>query len=201
MKLSIIEKKYSKNSGPLTGFTIIELVISIFIITVAVVGIYSAFSLAVILSSDAANRLTAAYLVQEGQEIVRNIRDTNWLKIDAGTETDWLANELDNACSSGCEIDYNSTVAIPWQQADHLNINDNGFYTLSTSGTSPTKFNRKITVSQIESYAVLVKVEVSWDEKSNLLYLKQEAGVCNTKYNCVEAEATLYNWYPSATQP
>jgi len=178
------------------AFTIIELVISIFIITVAVVGIYSAFSLAIILSSDAGNRLTAAYLVQEGQELVRNIRDTNWLN-----NSDWLASELGNACSSECELDYKSTEAIPWIQTDRLNIgNVNGFYTLSTIDASPTKFNRKITINPIDStdYAVLVRVEVSWDEKSNLLYLKQVAGECNTKYNCVEAETTLYNWYPSS---
>src|SRR3989344_4749088 len=142
-----------------TGFTIIELVISIFIITVAVVGVYSAFSLAVILSSDAANRLTAAYLGQEGQEIERNIRK--------------------------------------------LKVNDDGFYVYD--GSFPeTKFKRKITVTELNNnptFAVLVKVEVSWDEKSNLLYLKQSAGECNTKYNCVEAEATLYDWYPSPTLP
>lgn len=177
------------------GFTIIELVISIFIMTVAVIGIHSAFSLAVILSSDASNRLVAAYLVQEGQEIARNIRDTNWLE-----EEDWLASGLGNSCLYDCELDYTSTEAIPWMKADRLNIDDNnGFYTLSTSGSSPTKFNRKIIITPIpgaEDHAVLVRVEVSWEEKSNLLYSKQEAGDCNTKYNCVEAEATLYNWYP-----
>src|SRR3989344_1551734 len=180
-----------------TGFTIIELVISIFIITVAVVGVYSAFSLAVILSSDAANRLTAAYLVQEGQEIVRNIRDTNWLEGE-----DWL--EWLGSCSGGCEGDYSRVSSYGWGTSGRkLKVNDDGFYVYD--GSFPeTKFKRKITVTELNNnptFAVLVKVEVSWDEKSNLLYLKQSAGECNTKYNCVEAEATLYDWYPSPTLP
>jgi prepilin-type N-terminal cleavage/methylation domain-containing protein len=184
------------------AFTIIELVISIFILSVAVVGVYGAFSLAVILSSDASNRLTAAYLVQEGQEIARNIRDTNWLEMNAGTGTSWLDGNLDN-CSSGCEADYINTSMAPWV-GKHLNKNDSGFY-IYDNGFPESKFKRKITIAPVESvdYAVLVKVEVSWDEKANLLYSKQTADSCITGYNCVESEVTLYNWYnyTSAVQP
>jgi prepilin-type N-terminal cleavage/methylation domain-containing protein len=176
------------------GFTIIELVISIFILTVAVVGIYGAFSLAIILSSDASNRLTAAYLVQEGQEIVRNIRDTNWLK-NGAVATNWIDSCLNTTCTGDFEADYTDAYVSPWT-GRHLNINGDGFYVYASSPTK-SKFERKITITQIDSAqdVVLVKVEVSWDEKSNLLYPKQAAGTCNTGYNCVEAEVTLYNWY------
>jgi prepilin-type N-terminal cleavage/methylation domain-containing protein len=51
------------------GFTLIELIISVFILSVAVVGIFNAFSIMIILTSDAADRLTATYLAQEGEEI------------------------------------------------------------------------------------------------------------------------------------
>ena len=64
------------------GFTIIELIISISILSVAIVGIFSAFSIITILTSDSADRLTGTYLAQEGMEIVRNIRDNNWLNMD-----------------------------------------------------------------------------------------------------------------------
>jgi len=68
------------------GFTIIELVISIFILSIAVVGIFTAFWIVTILTSDSADRLTAIYLAQEGMEITRNIRDTNWLNIKSCAE-------------------------------------------------------------------------------------------------------------------
>jgi prepilin-type N-terminal cleavage/methylation domain-containing protein len=87
------------------GFTIIELVISIFILSVAIVGVFSAYSMVTILTSDASDRLTATYLAQEGMEITRNVRDTNWLNIDAGNPAG--ATWLDGlSCLSGCEADY-----------------------------------------------------------------------------------------------
>ena len=64
------------------GFTLIELVISIFLLCFVIIGVYNAFSIIVILTSDTSDRLTATYLAQEGIEIVRNIRDTNWLNMD-----------------------------------------------------------------------------------------------------------------------
>ena len=65
------------------GFTLIELVISIFVMSVGLVGVFGAFSVISILTSDSANRLAGSYLAQEGVEIVRNIRDNNWLNMAA----------------------------------------------------------------------------------------------------------------------
>src|ERR1035437_4630247 len=78
-RLGLSERSESK------GFTIIELVISISILSVAVVGIFNALSVLIILTSDSADRLTGTYLAQEGMEIVRNIRDTNWLDMNKAT--------------------------------------------------------------------------------------------------------------------
>ena len=64
------------------GFTIIELIISIFILSVGLVGVFNALSVVTVLTAGSADRVTATYLAQEGMEIVRNIRDTNWLAMD-----------------------------------------------------------------------------------------------------------------------
>lgn len=71
-------KQHKKNQE---GFTLIELLIAISVFTI---GIMAAFTLA--LSNintvrDNFNRVLSANLSREGLEIVRNIRDTNWLKI------------------------------------------------------------------------------------------------------------------------
>jgi type II secretory pathway pseudopilin PulG len=95
---------------PSKGFTIIELIISIFILSLAVVGIFSAFSMMVILTADAADKLTATYLAQEGMEIVRNVRDTNWLNMDL--------------CDSGKTIPAN--VSCPSSWVDGLTTTENG---------------------------------------------------------------------------
>ena len=98
------------------GFTIIELMISIFILSIAIVGVFGAFSVVVVLTSDASSRLTGSYLAQEGVEIIRNIRDTNWLSTTATAPVNWDDN-LSNCFpvnGNGCEVDYTSTVPVPY---------------------------------------------------------------------------------------
>jgi prepilin-type N-terminal cleavage/methylation domain-containing protein len=188
------------------GFTIIELVITIFILSIAVVGIFNAFSIITILTADSSDRLTATYLAQEGMEIVRNIRDQNWLNIDARDSSATWSDGLE-VCSNGCKTDYkmanNSENPLDvWAsgETDYLKIDSsgNGFYNL-TSGTN-TKFKRKITITHPVDgsgtpidYIMKVVVEVSWNKKATLLNSGWEAGTC--KDNCIKAEETLYNWY------
>lgn len=177
MKSSTITGKCSKDGKLLTGFTIIELVISVFILSAAVVGVFGAFSVVTILASDSSDRLTATYLAQEGTEIVRNIRDTNWLNIDVCTfgslivpdfncPATWvdgltiiegMNSSID--CTTGCEADYKTMgtassplVASP-PNGNYLKVDSsvpegNGFYNYSDDGVQ-TKFKRKIIITPI----------------------------------------------------
>jgi len=184
------------------GFTLIELIIAIFILSFAIVGIFSVFSMTVILTSDASARLTGTFLAQEGMEIVQNIRDTNWLKMDAealagGTViTTWLD---DMFCASGCEADYRDSKLSPWSDGKYLQIdNSTGFYVYNSTGSPETKFKRKIIVAPISGadYAVKVIVEVSWDGKPNILYqTARVAGPCDDTSNCITVEKIFYDWY------
>ncbi len=181
------------------GFTIIELVITIFILSIAVVGVFNAFSIITILTSDSSDRLTATYLAQEGMELVRNIRDQNWLNMDSGTPTN--ATWIDGlTCGTPeCAVNYNSNSVSDYNENNYLYINNEGFYDYVQTGT-PTKFKRKITVTHpidannnpIE-YILKIVVEVSWNKKATLLNLGKVAGTCED--NCIKTEGTLYNWY------
>jgi prepilin-type N-terminal cleavage/methylation domain-containing protein len=212
------------------GFTLIELIISIFIISVALIGIYSAFSIVVILTSDTADRLTAAYLAQEGQEIVRNIRDTNWLTMDTcflatsdplcASWVDGLApaavnNPIDCAiATAGCVADYTSTRMSSYTSGSYLHLDDTNSFYNSTSGATVTKFERKIFITPIidingtvADHIIKVTVQVSWDKKATILSSGVSAGNCITSgsvSNCVTAEEVLYDWYnysPPVTTP
>jgi len=207
-------KKIFKNFEGSAGFTIIELVISIFILSIAVVGIFSAFSIMVILTSDTANQLTATYLAQEGMEIARNIRDINWLNMDvcaanpACTPGSYTWVDGFN-CAAGCEADYTTTgsgshlVKIYPPSGDYLNIDSNGFYSYSTTGTvTPTIFKRKIIITEIPDvdgnpppyHIMKVIVQVSWYKKATILNSAIPADTCSTS-NCITTEETLYDWY------
>lgn len=192
------------------GFTLIELIITIFILSIAVIGVYGAFSLIVILTSEGADKLQAAYLAQEGAEIVRNIRDTNWLKMDAETQAagytsrNWLAGLTDIDCgqtTSGCQADFsNFGNLVPWDDK-FLNLDSNGFYGYADNGIN-TKFKRRIRVFHILDgngnsldYAAKVVVEVSWTQKPSLFNSTgTPAGNCG-QTNCVKVENILYDWY------
>jgi len=181
--LKNIKKYKGKGNG---GFTLIELVISLFILTVAIVGVYSSFSTIVVLTVDASSRLTAAYLAQEGIEIVRNIRDNNWIQ-----GNNWNAGLLN--CEYGCEADYRTgtpSEVIPLRDyptgGNKLKINSDNFYDYDLVDATDTKFKRKITIADQGGNVLKVSVLVTWQEK-------EEEG-CDYGY-CIQAEEYLYDWY------
>jgi len=144
------------------GFTLIEVTVAIVILIVGIIGIYTAFSRMVILTSGISNRLIAAYLAQEGIEIVRNIRDTNWVE----NATSW--NDGLTTCSSGCEADYKTgtqgeETPLRSYTACYLNIDSNNFYGYSAG--NQTKYKRKITIEEINVDTLKVTVWISWEEK------------------------------------
>ena len=62
------------------SFTLIEVVVAMFLLTVGTVGTFSLMQKSIIFTSISSSRLVASYLAQEGIEIIRNIRDTNYLE-------------------------------------------------------------------------------------------------------------------------
>ncbi len=72
------------------GFTLIEVVMVIFIISVGLLATFNVVQNITVYSKLTSSRLTATYLAQEGIELVRNRRDTNWLEGD-----DWATNKGD----------------------------------------------------------------------------------------------------------
>ena len=161
------------------GFTIIELLISLFVLVIGILAAYSVAQLPISYTSVSVNQLTAAYLAQEGIEIVRNIRDTNWLTPD---------NNWDDGLESGdYEADYASTGLVllscspscGYNDLSFLKIDSNGFYNKDT-GTD-TKFKRKITLTPTSDF-LTVSVTVFWKDKG-----KQDPYQFTVQEN-------LYNW-------
>lgn len=74
--LSSFRKKASNQNG----FSLIEVVFSIGIITVGIISLLSLFSYNVRNEANNKNKLIAVYLAEESVEIVRQIRDSNWFE-------------------------------------------------------------------------------------------------------------------------
>jgi len=152
---------------PNNGFTIIEVMVSIMVLAVGIVGIYYIVPKLASISAINTNRFIAAQLAREGLEIIKNLRDSNWLG-----EADWNYGFL--PCASGCEIDYNDSSPAFFQNR-FLRVGTNGFYNYQSG--EATKFKRKITVTP-GTDTLEVEVEVIW------------AG----KYSPYTAKQRLYNW-------
>ncbi len=186
------------------GFTIIEVVITIFLLSIAVLGVYNAFSTIVVLTANISDSFTAGYLAQEGMEIVRNIRDNNWIK----PSPDWRCGLADTGslstpdcknadyCATGCEADYKDDSLVSYSNNALYLDNDTGFYVRNPGSNTQTKFKRKITIEVLHipdepvlDYKVMkVIVEVFWPQKPDILNPTGSTGT-------VSAEEYLYNWY------
>ena len=146
------------------GFTIVELIVTIVILSFGVIGIYGFFHPAISLTSNFTMHSTADYLAQEGLEIVKNIRDNNILQ-----NLNWSQGL--SSCTTGCQLDYKTGTLVETlvnrlqtYTGNPLNKNIDGFYSYDT-GTA-TKFKRKITITRpFTSNQNILKVDVlvMWD--------------------------------------
>ncbi len=151
------------------GFTLIETIIAISLLTVGVAGSFSLMQKVTSFASVSSSQFTASYLAQEGIEIIRNIRDTNYLKKIA-----WDNNIV---AATSYQLDYRSSVFPDATCGTYLRHNGN-FYICSTDTSS--KFRRQIIIEKPALDKMVVSVEVSWSERGAV-------------YKRV-AQTELYNW-------
>jgi len=159
------------------GFTLLEVILAIFVLTIAVSGAFALISQTFVLASLVQSKLIASYLAQEGIEIVKNIRDTNWLT--QRTDPDILWN--DGLDEGDWQIDYKGQRLDYGAYGNFLNIDidSEGFYSYSVGSQTP--FKRKISITKLDDSNIKVVVEVAWQER-------------NRNYH-VKALEKLSNWY------
>jgi len=172
------------------GFTLIEVMSAIAILTMAVGGSYALIQQTLVSASLNQQKLIASYLVQEGIEVVRNVRDSNWLEQRGNAGLSWDDGLTSCQAPNCCEGDY-KTDSLPSQTAltsltncdynnlRYLSFGDNGFY--GYSGTIQSVFKRKINITKIDNTKLEVLVEVDWSERG--------------RTHTVKAQDNLYDWY------
>ena len=149
------------------AFTLMEVVIAVSIISLGLVGILSIVQRSLSLQPIIKNKIIAINLAQEGIEIVRNIRDSNWL-----SGNNWrlgLGEDLEVGLGKlvGC-INYDSTAILAPCSDYSLGVDDEGdFYT--HNGEQETPLKRTMTISYEydadDAVYMSVKSEVIWEEK------------------------------------
>ena len=114
------------------AFTLIESIVAIFLLTVGTVGGFSLLQKTIAFTSITSSQLVAAYLAQEGIEIIRNIRDTNYLEVMPWDD------EL--SAAADYRLDYQSTSFPDLICGEYLKY-DGNFYACSSDDSA--KFQRR----------------------------------------------------------
>jgi Tfp pilus assembly protein PilV len=163
----------------LGGFTLLEVLLAIFILTLGIAGALTMIQKTVEFTSIISSRTVAAYLLQEGIEIVRNIRDTNWLEqyYKDPDSPDILWDE--GIPVGNWEVDYTTQSLIQAYTGNYFNIDAQGFYSYLTG--KPTKFERRINIAKPDSNIIEVFVQVKWRERG--------------RTHSLSGQENLYNWF------
>lgn len=172
--MTILKYKIKKNLGHTSynkGFTLVETIVALVIITVAMGPVFILATSAVNVASRIEHNLIAANLAQEGIEVARSIRDTNWLNGAA----------FDNNLPAGTwRVQWDTTGGgLTAVGPNPVLKKNNGLYNYSV-GTD-TVFRRTLTISKPNSGELVLISSVTWIERGNI-------------NRTVSTESHLFDW-------
>lgn len=194
--LKISKKQINKN-----GFTLMEVMLSVSILSMGIVASFALISSSMARFSTSANKIIAINLAQDGLERVRNVRDTNWLKgkTDASDWDEKIEGQgaqqfIQFSCVDWADIDY-----VPPGQANGVTEQDRidncdtrcqiyidnvggskCFSDKDNGGALYSNFYRLIHIIRINDQSNSVAVTVKWKDKGTDYYFT--------------TEDILYNW-------
>ncbi len=159
------------------GFTLLEVIFAMFVLLIGVLGVYILIQDNISKSRQSSFHLTAAYLAQEGVEIIRNLRDQNWLK----GKKEWDTGIGDCNGENFYQLQYDdSALGTCGNQDMHLKIINNQYYGYRGTG-NVTPFIREIRIAHNGDDEIDVEVKVYWDYKGE-------------RKGPVTVKEKLYNW-------
>jgi len=184
-----------KTKSDRQGFSLIEVILAIAILSLGLVGIMKLASVNLRTSMDSRDEIVAASLAQDGLELVYNIKDNN--------KANGVANQFQYfpaGNSSTCRIDrtYNYVtsggnpicpVAAPSYQLNYSV--GTGF--VHTAGLGATKFFRRVKIATVGGNKV-VTAYVTWNKTAPTALMVAAADcktTCNVKTKCTCAQMTL----------
>lgn len=178
------------------GLTVIEAIVAVTILGAALVSIALVATRSLGLAQAGRNQLIAANLAQEGIEIIRSIRDTNWIENNKTDGADCAAlNWREGLCNGDWRVDYTTaataTSLLAFGANPVLNLDAaTGLY--SYSAGAPTIFKRKITLADeaaLTGKQMRLTAEVRW--------LGPGGTLCqdSPQEKCLTVEDRLFNWF------
>ena len=158
--------KIKKNGG----FTLVEVLVTVGIMSLILTTTFFVLNANLRLANNVKNSFIASSLLQEGMEVVRNIRDADWYNV----------NVFGASIPDGnWQVQWNSLTMRP-NTNDFLNFDSSsGLYSYD-GVSSPTLFKRQISIFTVQpNIEKKVLVTITWFDRSS---------------KSLSAEEHLYNW-------
>lgn len=176
----MFSSRFKSRSRFPTGFTLPEMLVTAVVLVVGIMAVQTTIQFGVRAAGRSIDGLVAAHLAEEGIELIRNVRDTNWaIKANGGANTTWT-----DLASGAYLIHYPLTVGNPsvgrlcWIDAGNSNCpaaRPLNFDTTSKlygysgwrgfSGVSTSRFTRVVTITNNTIY-IQVSSQVQWNDAS-----------------------------------
>jgi type II secretory pathway pseudopilin PulG len=167
------------------GFSLVESVLAIFLVSFGIMAIIPLLSTSIRETFDSRDQMIATLLVQEGIEIMRNIRDNHWAKEEEGFPASF------NNGSEGC-VSYNSTdLSTAGCSGGNYSLSKNGDLFVHDPNGTLTKFQRRIEVTGTDTKKVTTMV--IWRGSFPDTVSECKIDPLNQK-GCVYLETELTNW-------
>jgi prepilin-type N-terminal cleavage/methylation domain-containing protein len=153
----------------LHGFTLLEMLFAVVIFSFALVSLMTIAGKGVIATSSARDQLAAEFLAEEGLEVVRNVRDSNYVN-----SVPWNDGAI-AVCMNGnpCDVDYSNPkptlVQCDGGCQGNILFNNQGTFRPNATGDATT-FWREITITDVAGgdtpQEILVQSTVHWKQKA-----------------------------------
>jgi len=153
------------------GFTLVETMVAITILTLAISGAFFTANSAMVASNIARDQLTASYLAQEGIEYVRMMRDNEYLAAynspTHDTTNAWanFLNPITATCSTSCQFDPadNSLHICSGDGCSVLWLASTNIYTQRQATGVATQFTRTIRATPVTDKDEKIVSTVKWN--------------------------------------
>ncbi|MDP3954091.1 MAG: type II secretion system protein [bacterium] len=179
MKLKILKFKNEKlKFREAVGFTLIEVMVSLFVIGTSMTAILFIFSTSINSATTVKNNTVAAALAQEGAEIMNNLRNEDWINSRAFGS---FGNPGGVLADGQYRVQWNSSQTLTLSSNPFLRLDSNtGIYSYDMG--NDTLFKRAIAIETVvPDIQKRITITMTWADNRG-----------NTK--TLTAESHLFNW-------
>lgn len=166
--------KKNQNSGS-AGFTIIETLVAIFVLGMAITAGMTLISVNTRNANTIRNNMIASGLVQEGIEVVRNLRDSDW----HASRAFGSFGAAGPVANGDYRVQWDSTQLMSYSNVPLKFDSSNGLYNYSTGADA--LFYRRVNVATVSATEKRISIFVTWTQNNNPKTLSAESHLFNWK--------------------